>query len=154
MGTLLAACLLCSARRASPDNIVVTMVSVPLCSIAPGVGCWGTTMWSIGNIPQMYLLIYVVPTSTFTSSGRSRTKFKPSGLPFVRVGLHTEFQSPFFAAYLNFGDWRRLMRHFHWGFKYFSLIKIYPASLSTRNVSDAKPSFKAHSKSNLICRFC
>lgn len=81
-----------------------------------GVGCSGTILHSMGNIPWMHLSTNIVPIKVLTANFLAilsqiwvfRSSFWTS------IGMKPWKIVTFFVDVLNFGYLRHLMWHFHW----------------------------------------
>lgn len=118
------------------DFIVVTSGSNPFSSIETNAACWETILVSIGTLQPMHLSTYVVASNTFT------TRFWTICHQ-IRTCRSSHFTTSGFKLWIpytssgsvpNFGNSRRSLRYFRWGFKQSSLIYFGCALVSTKLV--------------------
>lgn len=141
--TQVVACLFCSSKAASGYKNLFMLASGALLNIETDAECWETLLGSMANIFLIHFSVYIVPSNTFTAkiwtilnqmqTCRSHICMARGATSWILITL--------FVAILNFGDSKRLVRHFHWGFKQSWLIMFGRAPVSARQGVGCRPIF-------------
>lgn len=117
LATRLLGVLICSFLGALRDDFVVTQDLVPLSGIGTGEEYSSTASRSMRNIPRMQLMMYVVPSKTFTARFWTiRNLDWGCRSPIcTKSGIELWIFMTSFVAVLLSCDVRGLMKHLHWG---------------------------------------